>query len=304
MNHISSDSNYHSSKTEYLMLKIAFEKFNCSHKELKPDQVQDIKKQAIKLENINSLILLSKEAKEIVISDQILNDALENITKRYPSKADFDRDISNIGISISAYKRMLRNELIIDCVLERVTKDIAVKSEEVKKFYENNVDLFNVPEKRTVRHILITINDQIEGNSRTDSELAINLIYDELSRDKSKFEYFAQRRSECPTSINGGLIGAVCKGVLFPELDEELFSMAEDSISRAVETDMGFHILYCGNIEQKKVMPFSEVEEKIEEQLLQKKKSQLQKRWIKSIISNNQKIDQVKVKEEMEAYKH
>ena len=90
--------------------------------------------------------------------------------------------------------------------------------------------------------------------------------------------------SECPTSLNKGLIGDVCRGQLYPELDSALFNMEADCISSIIETEIGFHLLFCHNIfsagEMKKEVALKE----IQVQLNQHRQKKYEKKWLKSLL--------------------
>ena len=72
------------------------------------------------------------------------------------------------------------------------------------------------PERRRARHVLVTINEEFAENRREAALARIRQAENEL-RTQS-FEHVAQRYSECPTAVNGGLLGDVRRALGAREL--------------------------------------------------------------------------------------
>jgi peptidyl-prolyl cis-trans isomerase C len=56
--------------------------------------------------------------------------------------------------------------------------------------------------------------------------------------------------------------------------------MDEDEISPVVESEMGFHILYCEQIKPAKRIPYNKVKSRIREILLERNRRNCQKAWL------------------------
>ena len=87
------------------------------------------------------------------------------------------------------------------------------------------------------------------------------------------------------TALNGGLIGTVQTGQLYPELEKEAFKLAVGQISRVVESEMGFHILQCVAIEPISNLTLDQASAKIREHLEESKRKALQKEWVESLLA-------------------
>jgi parvulin-like peptidyl-prolyl isomerase len=88
--------------------------------------------------------------------------------------------------------------------------------------------------------------------------------------------------------LQGGLLGKVKRGTLYPQLDDALFSMAEGAISPIVNTELGFHVLMCSRIEKEQKLKLSEVSEKIREKLQERNNSNFIRQWIKRQSAHGQ----------------
>ena len=91
----------------------------------------------------------------------------------------------------------------------------------------------------------------------------------------------ALRHSHCPTATDGGKLGVVKRGQLYPELEPAAFSLAEGEISRVLESPIGLHILHCDEILPGGIMPFVEVRQRIIDHLFEKRRHKKQRDWIK-----------------------
>ena len=268
------------SETAYLMLKIAMERYQCSHQELQKEQQVEVLNQAFKLKQLNNTILASSQADNVEVPENEIEATLKQIIERYETVTEFEQAISQHGISRMGFKELLADELKVNAVLETISKDIEVTDAEVAEYYQNNQNAFLQPETRKVRHILITINEEFPENSRLDSLLRLSLIANEVSGDLEKFKHFAMTKSECPTALNEGLVGTIPVGQLYPELDEQLFSMEENSLSEVIETELGFHLVWCEGIYPERLIPLTEVEQEVKSHLQQKKQAAFQRQWI------------------------
>ena len=126
-------------------------------------------------------------------------------------------------------------------------------------FYRLNLERFTRPERRTIRHILITFNTPEEKlqAERQLKELSARL------RAGADFAAVALRHSQCPTALEDGLVGSVPRGKLFPQLDEALFALQAGELSAIVETEVGLHLVRCDAILPPDIIPFEQVRERI-----------------------------------------
>ena len=68
----------------------------------------------------------------------------------------------------------------------------------------------------------------------------------------------ALKYSECPTALNGGLLGTVHRGKLYPELEPVAFALQPGELSAVATSPMGVHLLRCDNIEPARELSLAE----------------------------------------------
>src|SRR5690606_29960784 len=74
----------------------------------------------------------------------------------------------------------------------------------------------------------------------------------------TSFADLAMRHSECPSALEGGLLGKVRRGQLYAALDEALFRLMPGEMSGIVESPLGFHLLHCDEVIPARVIGFDE----------------------------------------------
>ncbi len=270
----------------YQVFKVAYEKYEKSLDDLDLQQHQDALRIAQRKIAIEEAVLSSAEASRVSVSDAQIETAFEEIKGRYQHEQEFLDDIAKLGIDEAFYYKALSRELHVEAVLDMVSGEFgSVSDTEVSLFYYMNLQRFVVPEIRTGRHILVTINEDTQENSRAASWKKISMIEKRLTSKPDRFEEQALKHSECPTSLKGGLLGQVKSGVLYPEVESALFLLSPGELSPVVESPLGFHLVRCDAIQPESTAPLPQVQEKLKKSLENRKRKQEQRRWLNQLIN-------------------
>ncbi|MES9876194.1 MAG: nitrogen fixation protein NifM [Candidatus Sedimenticola sp. PURPLELP] len=268
----------------YHLLRSALDGFDKNLAQLDEQQYQATYRKALKSYELETLVLESDEASGVVVFDGQLEEALDELASRYENQEDFVADLETNGLDVDGLRQALYRELMFDSVMQRVAAGSAdVKEIDINLFYEMHRERFQSPELRTASHILITVNPEYPENTYAAARTRMEQLLEKLNGRVNRFQEFAKRYSECPTAMDGGKLGEVKRGQLYPELDAMLFAMAESGISPIVESELGFHILLCEKIKPGKVIPLSKAEPRIREVLMQRQQRNCQKAWLNSL---------------------
>jgi peptidyl-prolyl cis-trans isomerase C len=264
---------------------VAQEQFGRHVTELDDEQRRQAERVAARKSVIEDKVLGTEMAVGVTIPESILDEAIEKVRARYDSKDEFEQSIIANGLNLASLRKAIAQELKVDAVMERVANQIPATDEtEAGLYYYVNKDKFKRPETRTASHILITINDDYPENTRDNAQRTINEIAVRLNKKKYSFSDQASKHSECPTAMNGGLLGKVKKGVLFPELERELFSLKAGDLSAVIETEVGLHLLFCHEIEPPGIMPLREILPRLCEKLTLDAREKYQRQWLAKIL--------------------
>jgi peptidyl-prolyl cis-trans isomerase C len=271
----------------YHLLRGAVERFSKALPDLDEQQYQQAMQQADKTYALESLVLSTDEARDVVVAENKIDEAVDEVAKRYSSREEFLQDMEKNGLDEDTLRNALQRELMFDAVMERVAaRSPAISDLDVRIFYELHKDRFELPEKRSTRHILVTINPDYPENTPEQARQRLQEYADQARRKPKRFAALAREHSECPSALQDGLLGDVKRGDLYPELDAALFKLAEGEVSELIETEVGLHILLCEKIHRGRTLPFAKVEPRVREALEQRRRRVCQKAWLDPLRGN------------------
>lgn len=269
----------------YLTLKLSHELYSKS-----PDGLDDTERKrvaaiAARQHEIEQRILGSTHAALVVLPEASVEACVEDIRDRYPDEPEFEADLGRSGLSVATLREAVERDLKVEAVLELVAAGAApVSDTEVEIFYLQHLERFTRPETHTLRHILVTINDELPGSARDVALAKIDAVRERLLKDIARFSEQALKHSECPTAMNGGLLGKVPRGKLYVEVEAAAFALAPGELSAVVESPLGFHVVLCDAIEAATQVPLAEVRERVREHLAAGRRAAVQKSWIAGLF--------------------
>lgn len=268
----------------YLSLKLAAKLFGRPLEDLGPDELRRVRSVVAKQLEIETLILTTPQTAQVILPETSINASLMEIRDRYGSEEEYHADLDRVGLDATSLRHAIARGMLVEAVLEKVAARVeAVSATEAEIFWFMNKERFLRAETRVLRHILVTINDRLAGNERQAVRDKIDAIRARLVKDPQRFAEQALKHSECPTAMNGGLLGPIARGRLYPELEAVAFALAEDSLSEVVESELGYHLIFCDTIHPEREMTFREAEKTIQKHLEQQRRSACQKSWINSL---------------------
>ncbi len=137
---------------------------------------------------------------------------------------------------------------------DAVALSVSITEEQLQDFYEFNSDRYLQDEQRRARHILILFDD--------DEAAAEIVAQDLLARVQAgeSFEDLAREYSkDGGTAAEGGDLGTLTETQMPDALGDEIFSMNAGDISGPVKSDFGFHIVRVDEILESGPLPFEQV---------------------------------------------
>ena len=275
----------------YLVLKLSQALFQKAPGLLAPKERQRVEQVASRQLEIEQRILATPEAAQIHVPEASLNAAVAEIRGRYATRAEYLADLDNAGLDESTLRVAIARDLRFEAVLERVaSRETKVSDLDAEIFYFIHREKFRRLENRTLRHILVTINDDLPGSDRVSAWRHIEALQTQLKNTPDRFADLALKHSECPTALQGGMLGTLRRGQLYPELEPVAFALRLGELSEIVESPMGFHLLYCVAIEDESFVPFSVVREKIRAHLSARRQKAAQRQWIASLFGQAEMV--------------
>lgn len=269
----------------YLALKAAQKLYSKAPAALQPDEFECVQNMALKQHKLEARILVTTESRDAMVPPSTLEAAMQEIRGRYPSEEDFVNDLARNDLDEANFATALEREMKVEAILEKVgTCAVKVSDIDVELYYQYHPEQFRRPETRLARHILITINETIAENTRSAARKRTEEIAARLAKEPQRFEEQALKHSECPTALDGGKLGNLPRGKLFPELDKALFELKAGEVSGVLQSELGFHVLRCDAITEACVLGYDQAKQHIRKLMEQKRKRVCQQVWVKQLL--------------------
>ena len=195
---------------------------------------------------------------QIISSKLLLLDARHNLLETEPEfKAELAR---------------LRENLLINYAGNKIIAAVKVTDEDVRKYYDDNLDKFKQGETVNADHILV------------DSEEKALEIYAKIESGEISFADAAKEYSSCPSGQRGGNLGDFGRGQMVPEFDSAVFELEVGEITKApVKTQFGYHLIKLNSKSEASVMPFEQIAGQLGEMVLNEKRREAYERKINQL---------------------
>ena len=138
-------------------------------------------------------------------------------------------------------------------VLDKIsyTKKFTPTENEINDYYNNNKDLFAVPEKRSFKQFNFKSKDEAENFKIKITGLSKNAILDYANQNEIKFNSFEE--------VNDNQV--------LEELSNVIFSIKVNEISEVISTTLAHHIIILDKITKQKNLTINEAYEEIKDSL-------------------------------------
>lgn len=268
----------------YLELKTAQSLFGKSPAELAAEERAQVRQQADRQYSLEARVLHAPEAGDAMVPPVSLQAAFDEIQQRYADADEFSADLARNGLDPASFMAALERELRVEAIMEKVgARATQVAEIDVDLYYHYHPDQFRRPETRRARHILVTINPAMPDNTAEAARTRIEAVATRLNKSLKRFDEQALKHSECPTAMQGGVLGDVPQGQLYPELDAALFSMQAGQLSGVLESPLGYHLLLCEAITPERILSLNQARAPIREMLEKRRKRICQQAWLKQL---------------------
>ena len=166
--------------------------------------------------------------------------------------------------------RLCERSLIEQYLKERLFSGIQVSQEDVVEYYKNHAGDFRLPERVTIRHILMG-SEEAARKCRAQA-------------NAQNFEALARQHSLAPEGIRGGKLGPFGKGRM-PTVFEIAFHLHPGGISEVLKSDYGYHLVMLLQHIPKQQLGLEEAEPKISAIIRHQKKEQIYSQWVEKALA-------------------
>ena len=199
------------------------------------------------VENLVTVSLMRTRMREITITvnDDDVDALLRQTSQRFPSPEAFQKALADQGLTEADLRNSIRESIGMQKVVDEASKGTAqVTDAEIEKFYADNPDRFALPERARIAHILLHIPPDSTAAQKEEIRKKLEGIRVEIEAEIITFSDAAAKYSQdADTAAKGGEMGIVTRGNLPKPFADALFSIKPGSVSPALESQAGYHIL-------------------------------------------------------------
>ncbi len=244
---------------------------------------------------VNGLInehLLNEEARKLKIEAtdaELTAEMTKQLAALNPPRtlAEYQKMIEDQGGNFEAAKRGHMRALKYSRLLEaKFGGTINVTEADAKKYYDENVKQFEVPEKVRASHILVSTKptdpkadpNQVKAEAKKKAEELLKKV-----KDGGDFAALAKENSDCPSKAQGGDLGSFGRDQMAKPFEDAAFGLKVGQISDLVETQFGYHIIKVTEHQDPNQIAFDKAKTDIINGLTQQKHQETFRKYVDSL---------------------
>jgi hypothetical protein len=214
----------------------------------------------------------------IKVADKDVQTRLDQIKKQYfgGSEKKYQAQLKKQGITDAAVRHDIKAQLISEAIFNKVTKNVKVSKKEIDDYYRQHKSLYQQPETRDVRYILVGKNKALAQS-----------VYQQLVKGNDKtWCTLAKKYAKDSSGQNCGK-ATFSKGQTVKVFDTIAFSAPANKVHTPfydpTQYKAWFVVEPLGPVKPKSTTPETQVSASISQQLLQQKKNQAMTDWASSL---------------------
>ncbi|WP_018525519.1 foldase protein PrsA [Alkalispirochaeta alkalica] len=220
------------------------------------------------------------EAQGITVSDEQLGETLAQFRSQFPDDDSYRAALEQQGFSEKLFEAEVLRQIAIETLINtRAFEGLTVDEATAREFYDAHPEYFERPEQVAARHILLATD---EGADTDELRTRLGEIRQQLL-EGADFEALAREYSDCPSSDQGGDLGAFGRGQMVPAFEEAAFALEAGELSEIVETQFGLHLVQVTERIPGRVIAFTDVLPEIEEFLLEDLQNEAARTYVTSL---------------------
>ncbi|MBU0553677.1 peptidylprolyl isomerase [Myxococcota bacterium] len=265
-----------------------------SRKKAVPENLSRRYQQSILNQLIDQELLDQKiKSEKIEVTEAELENEFVEYKKMFRTDQNFERYLRSSNGDIQQIKDNIKHNIAVTKLLEK-TSDLKVTEEDIKKYYDENLNRYKIKEQIRASHVLIKVKDDANKNEANEKEALARAeaVYKEAIKPNIKFSDVAKKHSEGPTRSKGGDLSFFARGRMDPKFEEVAFAMKVNEISKPIRSKFGYHVIKVTDRKEGRVRPFDEVKDSISK-LLENKQNRKAKAALLKDLRSAAKIDKL-----------
>jgi len=154
----------------------------------------------------------------------------------------------------------------LEITSDALSKNIDIDEDQIKKMYDDYVASISGREERKARHILLQVKTG-DAASETAAKEKIQSLKKELEQGADFAELASKYSQDTGSAEDGGDLGWVALGEMVKPFERVLFDMSKGAVSDVVKTQFGYHLIKLDDIRGEKIETFDAKRGAFEEEL-------------------------------------
>ena len=205
---------------------------------------------------------------DVEVPPGAVTEEIESVKSELPTPEDFEQLLIDQCVTEQQVRDRIYLQKLEEAVRLEVTTDVSPSEEDLRDFYNENVDQF---QETRVAHIVVANLPSAEG-------LVSQLQAAPTGQVDELFGRLARQNSlDVATGSNGGDLGYVDPQTAAPQILTAIEELDEGQISDPIQSGEGYEII---RVTDKRVMPFEVARPSIEEELGGQEIDAAWRRWL------------------------
>jgi parvulin-like peptidyl-prolyl isomerase len=216
-------------------------------------------------QRIAALLITSEaETRGIAATPEQIDERMSQMRSQAESEEAFTKNLAASGLTVAQARDQLTQDISRFNYIEKVIlPQIEIPDEDLRKFYDQNLEKMRQPERVKVRHILVQVpadaTEQQRSSARRRAEEA-------LAKAKAGGDFAALAREYSDderTKQTGDLPWLSREEIKLVAFRDAAFALEKGGISDIIESQSGFHIIQGVDRQPSRIAEFDEVKDRI-----------------------------------------
>jgi len=218
----------------------------------------------------------------ITVSSRDVDDAIKQMSEANGiSVAALKRSLNSKGISIDAYKDEIKGEIAKSKLVGyKFRTEITVTNDDIQIYYSRYKNEFSKVKQANISHILINVPPDASIQEQNRLLKKAYKVISVLKKGESFMDAAEKYSDDNVTKKNGGRLGDVEEGTLYPVLDKAIFNAKPGEIVGPLHTPIGYEIILINAFKSSGVLPLKAVRKKIRDNIYLNKLNSALKNWL------------------------
>ncbi|GGK69178.1 SurA N-terminal domain-containing protein [Amphritea balenae] len=214
-----------------------------------------------------NIISLDRQTRDIAYLQIGLDDYKAGVVLSDDEKAEYYND--------NQQSFMTEEQVVIEYLMlnkAQLLKEVEVDDAELQTQFDQLLASFQAEDQRTVSHIMIEVNDQVDDAAAL---AKVQALAEQLNQG-ADFATLAQAESNDPGSAaSGGELGVYQQGLLDGPFEDAVYALTEGQVSEPVRTAFGYHLIKLTGLSTTEAPSFDEVKDQLVAEQMDNKVEQL-----------------------------